>query len=119
MCKWANLSIVPAAFAIPHASFVNKIERDRLTGEQRESRSGAIACYIGNMAHLVVKVIERCENATENAQLGKGFAEYIRPTHEYTYVCMYMYVLINRYIYHNRSAICCKLLSFDGIDNYQ
>lgn len=72
------------------------------------------------MAHLVVKVIERCENATENSQLGKGFAEYIRPTHEYTYVCICMYVLINRYnIYHNRSAICCKLLTFDGIDNYQ
>lgn len=46
------------------------------------------------MAHLVVKVIERCENATENSQLGKGFAEYICPTHEYTYVCICMFLLI-------------------------
>lgn len=47
-----------------------------------------------NMAHLVVKVIERCENATESAKLGKGFAEYIRPNHEYTYeyVCMFLYL---------------------------
>lgn len=43
------------------------MERDRRVEEQLGR-----ACYIGNMAHLVVKVIERCENATENAQLGKA-----------------------------------------------
>lgn len=68
-----------------------------------------------NMAHLVVKVIERCENATESAKLGKGFAEYIRPNHEYTYEYVHMYV--NRYIYHNKSVIYCKLLAIDGIAN--
>lgn len=70
-----------------------------------------------NMAHLVVKVIERCENATESAKLGKGYAEYIRPYHEYTYEYVHMYVLINRYIYHNKSVIYCKLLAIDGIAN--
>lgn len=70
-----------------------------------------------NMAHLVVKVIERCENATESAKLGKGFAEYIRPNLS-IHINMYnMYVLINRYIYHNKSVIYCKLLAIDGIAN--
>lgn len=58
-----------------------------------------------NMAHLVVKVIERCENATESAKLGKGFAEYVRPNHEYTYEYVCMFLLKGIFITTKASSI--------------